>query len=104
MNFGTLPLFARPFQHFTSRVNTRYEWDRSGPIGVISKFRRQKRAVSVRSFRPPGCFCNIKTKYVNMADINVSDKASAKTSVADRRAAMAGPAEPIWDIIELLFF
>ena len=39
-----------------------------------------------------------------MADINLTDKASAKTSVADRRAGPAGPAEPIWDIIELLFF
>jgi len=49
-------------------------------------------------------FCNIKTKYVNMADINVN-KAGAR--VADR--AQAGPApaasaEPVWDIIELLFF
>jgi len=44
----------------------------------------------------------IKPKYVNMADINI-------TSLPDRSAptepdASAGSAEPIWDIIELLFF
>ena len=43
----------------------------------------------------------IKPKYVNMADINIS-------SLADRSAAAqaepGGAAEPIWDIIELLFF
>jgi DNA-binding MarR family transcriptional regulator len=52
-------------------------------------------------------FCNIKTKYVNMADINVNKAAAAGARVADR--AQAGPApaasaEPVWDIIELLFF
>ena len=42
-----------------------------------------------------------------MADINVNKVAAAGASVADR--APAGPtpvasAEPVWDIIELLFF
>src|SRR5216683_2363652 len=36
-----------------------------------------------------------KPKYVNMADINVT---------AARRPAPAGKPEPIWDLIELLFF
>ena len=39
-----------------------------------------------------------------MADINFSDKTGPGTSVSDRRGGAAGRAEPIWDIIELLFF
>ncbi len=43
-----------------------------------------------------------------MADINVNNKAGAAgTSLADRSSAGASPkaaAEPVWDIIELLFF
>ncbi|MGB8038662.1 MAG: MarR family transcriptional regulator [Pseudolabrys sp.] len=39
-----------------------------------------------------------------MADINLSDKARAGTSITDRRGGAVGHAEPIWDIIELLFF
>jgi DNA-binding MarR family transcriptional regulator len=43
-----------------------------------------------------------------MADINVNSKvATASSSLADRSASGAAPAaplEPIWDIIELLFF
>ena len=43
-----------------------------------------------------------------MADINVNSKgAAASTTVSDRPTASAAPtaaAEPIWDIIELLFF
>src|SRR5215467_12885812 len=43
-----------------------------------------------------------------MADINVNSKSvAASTSLADRTASTtgsAGAAEPIWDIIELLFF
>jgi DNA-binding MarR family transcriptional regulator len=44
----------------------------------------------------------IKPKYVNMADINI-------TSLSDRTASSPAapspaPVEPIWDIIELLFF
>ena len=60
-------------------------------------------------------FCNIKPKYVNMADINIRTKTSAKTSAktpgpdpdvgpADGAAVPAVGEEPIWDIIELLFF
>ena len=40
-----------------------------------------------------------------MADINVNKAASAAASLADRPTAGAGQtAEPVWDIIELLFF
>ena len=42
-----------------------------------------------------------------MADINVNKVALAATSLADRQAAGTGPTagtEPVWDIIELLFF
>ena len=43
-----------------------------------------------------------------MADINLSAKsaaaAAAEAGVAERPAAQPAPAEPIWDIIELLFF
>src|SRR6476659_1538861 len=78
-------------------------------MGPIRTYRgpfnsRPKGALSVRSFRPLGCFCNIKTKYVNMADINFSDKAGPGASITDRRGGAVGHAEPIWDIIELLFF
>ena len=42
-----------------------------------------------------------------MADINVNKVAMAATSLADRQTAGTGPTagtEPVWDIIELLFF
>ncbi len=40
-----------------------------------------------------------------MADINVNAKiAAASSGLAERPGAAAAPAEPIWDIIELLFF
>ncbi len=42
-----------------------------------------------------------------MADINVSKHAAAGTSLTDRTAGgsvSTGAAEPVWDIIELLFF
>jgi DNA-binding MarR family transcriptional regulator len=39
-----------------------------------------------------------------MADINVTKVAAAGAGVADRRAAGGVSAEPVWDIIELLFF
>ena len=39
-----------------------------------------------------------------MADINFNDKARPGASVTDRRGGALGHAEPIWDIIELLFF
>src|SRR6266571_3001993 len=79
------------------------------PYRVPASISRAKRALSVRSFRPKRCFCNITTKYVNMADINVTTKsAAAGSSLAERTEAsaapVAGPNEPIWDIIELLFF
>src|SRR5690606_11214427 len=57
---------------------------------------------SVRSFRPQRCFCNEQSKYVNMADINL--KTAAGTETVDRSASTTAPAEPVWDIIELLFF
>ena len=66
---------------------------------------RPEVSIRVRSFRPYGCFCNIKPKYVNMADINTSAKtAAAPAARATDTAASAEAAEPIWDIIELLFF
>lgn len=39
-----------------------------------------------------------------MADINVSKAAVAGTGLAERRSAGGPAVEPIWDIIELLFF
>jgi len=39
-----------------------------------------------------------------MADINVSKATVAGTGLAERRSAGGAAAEPIWDIIELLFF
>src|SRR5438105_7632740 len=76
--------------------------------GLLPAHRGQKGA-SVRSFRPRLSFCNIRTRYVNMADINVTSKiAAAGSSLAERPEASAapeaGPNEPTWDIIELLFF
>jgi DNA-binding MarR family transcriptional regulator len=51
--------------------------------------------------------CNIKPKYVNMADLNWSAKSADKPARAGagapgRRDGREG--EPSWDIIELLFF
>jgi DNA-binding MarR family transcriptional regulator len=47
----------------------------------------------------------INPKYVNMADINLSTKsATAESNVAQRSGGTGGSTEPIWDIIELLFF
>jgi hypothetical protein len=34
--------FPRHFQYFASGGNTRYEWDRSGPIAVPSRNTRKK--------------------------------------------------------------
>lgn len=39
-----------------------------------------------------------------MADINVSKASVAGTGLADRRPPGGAAAEPLWDIIELLFF
>ncbi|HZP69553.1 MAG TPA: MarR family transcriptional regulator [Pseudolabrys sp.] len=39
-----------------------------------------------------------------MADINVSKAAAPGAGLADRRPSGSAPAEPVWDIIELLFF
>jgi len=39
-----------------------------------------------------------------MADINVSKTGVAGTGLAERRSAGGAAGEPIWDIIELLFF
>ncbi|HET8545523.1 MAG TPA: MarR family transcriptional regulator, partial [Pseudolabrys sp.] len=39
-----------------------------------------------------------------MADINVSKAAIAGAGLAERRSAGGAAGEPIWDIIELLFF
>jgi DNA-binding MarR family transcriptional regulator len=39
-----------------------------------------------------------------MADINVSKVAVAGTGLAERRSTGGSAAQPIWDIIELLFF
>jgi DNA-binding MarR family transcriptional regulator len=68
-----------------------------------------ERAVSARSFLRWDRFCNIKTKYVNMADIKLSAKIAESASGLAERAAGKGAAEsaagePVWDIIELLFF
>ena len=47
-------------------------------------------------FAPVGDGVTISSKYVNMADINV-------TAIKQRRSADAA-LDPIWDVIELLFF
>jgi DNA-binding MarR family transcriptional regulator len=59
---------------------------------------------SVRSFRLYGRFCNIKPKYVNMTDINATAKKIGAASDLTETAGAVVQAEPIWDIIELLFF
>src|SRR5262245_45551671 len=80
----------------------RAETDLSGPSSLLPT---EKRTTSVLSFRLQHRFCNINPKYVNMADINLSTKtAAAENSVAQRASGAGVSAEPIWDIIELLFF
>jgi DNA-binding MarR family transcriptional regulator len=63
---------------------------------------RQRLPVRHDRFVMARLWVTIKPKYVNMADINI-------TSLADRASqAQSGPGplsdEPIWDVIELLFF
>ncbi len=48
-------------------------------------------------FAAVGDGVTIRSKYVNMADINV-------TAIKQRRPADTPAPEPIWDVIELLFF
>src|SRR6476469_8493732 len=97
--------FSGRRQHFTSQGNTRYEKGRNGPIRSLQLTADQKRTISVLSFRLRHCFCNINPKYVNMADINLSTKtATAEANVAQRSSGTGGSTEPVWDIIELLFF
>ena len=60
-----------------------------------------ERRFSVRSFRLRDLFCNIKSKYVNMADPIMT---ASPASLAERTSASATTPEPVWDIIELLFF
>jgi DNA-binding MarR family transcriptional regulator len=97
--------FPRPFQYFASFGNTRYELGGRPARQVRVNARSPTNAGKARSFRLSRRFCNITTKYVNMADIIVSGKANvAGTTVADRTTAGGASTEPIWDIIELLFF
>jgi DNA-binding MarR family transcriptional regulator len=49
-----------------------------------------------------GSWVTIKPKYVNMADINISSLPDRPTQGSAEPGAAA--AEPIWDVIELLFF
>src|SRR4029078_11439626 len=95
---------SRLFQHFAAAGDTRYDLaDRKGlPLKPCCV--QAKRAFLVRSFRAGYCFCNIKTKYVNMADINVSKAAVAGAGLTELRSTGGTAAEPVWDIIELLFF
>ena len=60
-----------------------------GPSGTILSFRRGYRVT-------------IKPKYVNMADLNSPHPSGTGLPADDRGPARGG--EPIWDIIELLFF
>ena len=39
-----------------------------------------------------------------MADINVSKAAMAGAGLTERRSSSGAATEPVWDIIELLFF
>src|SRR5579885_2324742 len=90
--------FPRLFQHFASGRDTGYQWVRIGPISLSASGARRKDSF-VRSFRATSSFCNINPKYVNMADITATAKVADRVST-ERTAA----AEPVWDIIELLFF
>src|SRR6185312_14247603 len=77
----------------------------TGPEGgsaVASPVRARRQDRQVRSFRRLPRFCNIKPKYVNMADINWRPKLVDPSGAASDRVGAAE--EPIWDIIELLFF
>jgi DNA-binding MarR family transcriptional regulator len=58
--------------------------------------RSPNRVGDAGSFRDPGLHGNKTKKYVNMADINVSPPVAA--------AEARHRAEPVWDLIELLFF
>src|SRR5512147_2514102 len=96
--------FSRLFQHFASTRDTRYDLADRKDAPESPRARIRNGAFLVRSFRLGCRFCNIKTKYVNMADINVSKAAIAGAGLAERRSAGGAAGEPIWVIIELQFF
>jgi DNA-binding MarR family transcriptional regulator len=63
---------------------------------------RQGKARWYDPFARPRLWVTIKPKYVNMADINVTGHPDRNAQDAADRPAVLD--EPIWDIIELLFF
>jgi len=84
---------------FASLSKSRYGFAILG----CSRFREPhlKRAVLTTSVPAPIWLSN-KPEYVNMADVIESARNDAKSLVGAERGAVAP--EPVWDIIELLFF
>jgi hypothetical protein len=101
---GQFRRISRPLAAFASRPISRYVAGRTIRARFPGRFNVEHRSPVGRydPFVKARLWVTIKLKYVNMADINFS-------SLPDRPATgEAGqkpqPAEPIWDIIELLFF
>jgi DNA-binding MarR family transcriptional regulator len=67
-------------------------------IRVVNRYRHD---VENDRFVRDVVFVTIKPKYVNMADVNFSAKSSAVPAASE--GGQARP-EPVWDVIELLFF
>jgi DNA-binding MarR family transcriptional regulator len=89
--------FARLVQHFASALGTRYE--RTDPDPIPAQLPDKPRAgAAYDPFVSIFLFVTIKPEYVNMADVNTTG------ATKPQRRAEAPAAEPIWDIIELLFF
>src|SRR5215475_12035530 len=83
--------FPRPFHTLLHPVTP----GMSGLADRLAHYGVQSGRVTARSFRLSPDFCNIKTKYVNMADIIASSKARTAPSVAERPGGGPAPEEPI---------
>jgi len=83
--------FAAAVQRFASLTITRYERTDSDPISAKSAVKESRHF----PFASDAIFVTNKQKYVNMTDVNV---------MANPPSSRATVTEPVWDIIELLFF
>src|SRR3569623_3283813 len=86
--------FPSLFQHFASPCNTRYDLAFYPPEGSEGPAGTAKTGRAERSFRSRMRFCNIKPKYVNMADINNSAKDSGGRPVLSPDGGADGAGAP----------
>src|SRR6202165_5603713 len=97
-----LVLFPPGAGVFASDLNSRYVLARFALRRFGAEVRPPRRLSAHDHFVKVCCGVTIKREYVNMADINFSTGAGMSDTPAP--AVRAGEGEPIWDLIELLFF